>query len=137
MPHPTYTKLLAARDALDRKIEAHKPLPRDAAIKKLRAYAIEYEMTEDDLFPIPGEVDDPCSAGWDGEEPDFSVPDFSEFEYPNTLGYTLLEEMQQQRNEIDSQLRAVRREAIMWAQLFISEYDLAEEDIYPPPRRAK
>jgi hypothetical protein len=137
MPNTTFTKLKARREAINRQIEDHKPLPRSFAIKKLRAYAIEYGMTEEDLFPTPVEVEDPYLYSGDSSWPDFDYIDFSEFEYEDTLDYTFIEDLKQQRASIDAKLRAIRAEATTRAHAFIEEYDLAKDDIYPVPRHAK
>lgn len=138
MPSDTLIKLKARRDALNQRIEEYTPLPRTAAIKKLRAYIVEYTMTEDDLFPVLMDTDDfsvPC--GPDGWEPDANYTDFSELVYEDTFGYTFLEDLKQQRDELDSTLRAIRREAITRALAFIYEYNLEKDDVYPLPRRKK
>jgi len=137
MPNTIFTKLKARREAINQQIKDHRPLPRSFAIKKLRAYAIEYGMTEEDLFPTPVEVEDPYLYSGDGLEPDFDYIDFSEFEYEDTFDYTFIEDLKQQRATIDSKLRAIRDEAITRAHAFIEEYALAKDEIYPAPRHAK
>jgi hypothetical protein len=138
MPSDTFTKLKALRDALNQRIEDHTPLTRKSAIKKLRAYIVEYAMTEDDLFPVPIDLDDsndPYGPGRWKPEPEADHTDFSELVYEDTFGYTVLEDLKQQRNEVDSELYAIRREAITRALAFIYEYDLEKDDVYPLPRR--
>lgn len=134
----TFTKLMARRDALDQRIEDHTPLPRKAAIKKLRAYIVEYAMTEGDLFPVPIDPDDTTALYSPDEwDPDHNYTDFSELVYEDTFGYTFLEDLKQQRDELDSQLREIRREAITRARAFIYEYELEKDEVYPLPHREK
>jgi len=137
MPNTTFVKLKARLEAITRQIEDHKPLPRSFAIKKLRAYATEYSMTEEDLFPTPVEVEDPYLYSEDGVRSNFNDINFSEFEYEDTLDYTFIEDLKQQHGRIDAKLRAIRAEAITRASAFIEEYDLAKDDIYPAPRYDK
>lgn len=118
MPNTTFIELKARLEAITRQIEDHKPLPRSFAIKKLRAYATEYSMTEEDLFPTPVEVEDHYLYSEDGVRPNNYI-NFSEFEYEDTLDYTFIEDLKQQRGRIDTKLRAIRAESITRAYAFI------------------
>lgn len=126
------TKLKAERDALDRRIADHKPLAYSVAVDKIRAYVTEHGMTEADLFPAPFDATaDPVPDA----QPirDFSRTPFSDFRYEDTLGYTFIGDLKEQRYELDRRLRAIQREAVKRARNFIHEYDLAKEDIFHAP----
>lgn len=101
------TKLKAKREALDHQIASHKPLAHSVVINKIRAYAAEHNMTEDDLFPGPYDpTEDPVP------EPmrNFRRP-HSNFHYEDTFGYTFIADLKEQRFQLDEELRAIRREA--------------------------
>lgn len=124
------TKLKAKRKALDHQIASHKPLAHSVAINKVRAYATEHGMTEDDLFP--GRYDpnaDPV------REPirNFRRTPFSDFHYEDTFGYTFIADLKEQRFELDGELRAIQQEAVKRACNFIAEYKLTKEDIFANP----
>jgi hypothetical protein len=138
----TITELKAQLDAINKRIANHEPLAHSAAINKVRAYATEHGMTEDDLFPVQIDpyADQYSDLGCDpGPDPDYT--DFSEFIYDDTFGYTFIKDLKQQRDEIDAEisclLRAIRCEAIERARAFIREYNLTKKDIYPTPCQAK
>ena len=124
------TKLKAKREALDHQIASHKPLAYSVVINKIRAYAAEHDMTEDDLFPGPYDpTEDPVP------EPmrNFRLP-HSDFHYEDTFGYTFIADLKEQRFQLDEELRAIRREAIERAWNFIAEYRLTKEHIFSNPR---
>ena len=123
------TKLKAKREALDHQIASHKPLAYSVAINKIRAYATEHDMTEDDLFP--GRYD-PTADPVPEPMRNFRRP-HSDFHYEDTFGYTFIADLKEQRFQIDEELRTIRREAIERAWNFIAEYRLTKEDIFPNP----
>lgn len=134
----TITELKAKRDALDKRIANHLPLTHSAAVNKVRAFATERGMTEADLFPAPIDPDaDPHAFAEDGEWPDPEYVPFPEFLYPDTFSYTFIEDLKEQRDELDAEIYAIQREAIERARAFIREYSLTKEDIYPTPCPAK
>jgi hypothetical protein len=134
----TITELKAKRDAIDQRIANHQPLTHSAAVNKLRAYATERGMTEDDLFAAPIDPDiGPHAFAEDGEWPDPEYVPFPDFIYPDTFGYTFIEDLKEQRDVLDAEIYAIQREAVQRARTFIREYSLTKEDIYPTPSPAK
>lgn len=132
----TLAKLQVMRDALEERIANHEPLSYDAAVEKVRAFATEREMTEDDLFPVPidrnaAPVD--VMPSWHDE---IEETPFSDFCYKDTFGYTFIADLKEQQEAVDSairiRLRAIQYEAIERVRAFIKEYNLTKEDIYPP-----
>lgn len=130
MREDTLTKLKAKRDALEQRIANHKPLSHSAAVNKVRSYAIERGMSQDDLFPVP--IDPYADPGHE-RTPEFEETPFRDFRYEDTFGYTFIGDLKEQRDEIDAEIYAIQREAIQRARAFIQEYDLTEEDIFPEP----
>lgn len=132
----TITELKAKRDALDKRIANHQPLTHSAAVKKVRIYANEHDMAEDDLFPTPFDM---TASPMPDREPmrNFRRPAFSNFCYEDTFGYIFIADLKEQRYELDKELRSIRREAVERARNFIGEYDLSKEDIFPAPYQAK
>lgn len=124
------TKLKAKRDAVDQRIANHKPLSRSAAVNKVRSYATERGMTQDDLFPVPF---DPYADFDHKPVPEFEETPFRDFRYEDTFGYTFIDDLKEQRDEIDAEIYAIQREAIQRVRAFIHEYDLTKEDIFPKP----
>jgi len=123
------TKLKAERDDLDQRIADHKPLAHSVAVKKVRAYAAEYDMTEDDLFPPPFDLtSDPVPD----REPrrNFRRTPYSNFRYEDTLGYAFIGDLKERRYEIDIKLYEVQREAVERPINFIAEYSIAKEEIF-------
>src|SRR5471032_1314223 len=134
----TITELKAKRDALDQRIANHQPLAHSAAVDKVRAYAADCGMTEDDLFPAPIDPDtDPHAFAEDSEWPDPEYVPFPEFVYPDTFGYTFIEDLKEQRGVLDAEIYAIQREAVERARAFIREYRLTKADIYPTSSKAK
>lgn len=134
----TITELKAKRDALDKRISNYPSLKRSAAVDKLCTYATAHDMTEDDLFPVLIDLDmHPHAFDDDREWRDPEYVPFPEFSYPDTFGYTFIEDLKEQRDELDAQIYAIRREAVQRARAFIREYRLTPKDIYPMPRPAK
>lgn len=123
------TKLKAKREALDHQIASHKPLAHSVVINKIRAYATEHDMTEDDLFP--GRYD-PTADPVPEPKRNFRRP-YPDFRYEDTLGYTFIADLKEQRFQLDEELRAIRREAIERAWNFIAEYRLTKGDIFSAP----
>lgn len=134
MSKSTLSELKEKRNALNEKITNHKPFERSAAISKVRTYATEQDMTEDDLFPAPT---DPYAdfVHAPESEPDFDKILFSEFRYTDTFSYTFIADLEEQRDKLDEEIRAIHREAIQRVRAFISEYKLTKRDIYPTPQR--
>jgi hypothetical protein len=133
MREDTLTKLKAKRDALDQRIANHKPLSHSAAVNKVRSYAIERGMTQDDLFPAP--IDPYANPGHE-PTPEFEETPFQYFRFEDTFGYTFIGDLKEQRDEIHAEICAIQREAIQRARAFIHEYDLTKEDIFPKPDQA-
>lgn len=130
------TKLKAKRDALEQRITNHKPLARSVAVNKVRAFATERGLTEDDLFPAPIDPDadfedEPTPDFEHDSQPDFDERYFPEFSYGDGFGYTFLEELKQWRDELDAEISEIEREAIERARAFIDEYKLTKEDVFP------
>lgn len=128
------TKLKEKRDALDQRIANHKPLAHSAAINKARAYATENGMTEHDLFPTPS---DPDAEFGHEPTPDFQQTPFADFHYEDTFGYTFIDHLKEQRDELDGEIYAIQREAIERVRAFIREYKLTKDDLYPTAGEAK
>lgn len=130
------SELKAQRDAIDKRIAGHKPLLLPVAIKKVRTYATEHGMTEDDLFPPREDPNaDPYASDIDMNDPrdDPDYFPFPKFHYEDTFGYTFIEDLKIQRAKVLSEIRSIRREAIGRARAFIHEYKLTKEDICPNP----
>ena len=123
----TITELKAKRDALGKRIANHQPLAHSAAVNKVRAFATERSITEDDLFPalIDQDTDIPP-----GPMPDFEYMPLPDFRYEDTFGYTFIADLKDQRAKLDAELYAIQREAIERVRAFIREYNLTKEDIY-------
>jgi len=130
-------KLKAERDALNERIANFKPLARDIALKKLQDYVAEHNMTEEELFPECYEKEneeETCCAT--GPDPFEDWDDLSEeFEYGDTFGYTFLEHLEGQRDELNWKIQSIRREAVQRARLFIREYKFTKKDVVPPKKR--
>ena len=123
----TITELKAKRDALGKRIANHQPLAHSAAVNKVRAFATERSMTEDDLFPA---LIDPDADIPPDPMPNFEHTPFSDFRYEDTFGYTFMVDLKEQRDKLDAELHAIQCEAIERARAFIREYNLTKEDIY-------
>ena len=111
MPDDNLTKLKTRRGALNQLAENHTPLACSAAIETLCAYVFEYGMTEDDLFAALGdpEIDyevvlEPTPVFWDE-----CVPDF---EYEDTFNHNFIEDLTAQRDALNWEIEAIRRETI-------------------------
>lgn len=132
----TITELKAKRNAIEKRIASHAPLPHGAAVEKVRAFAAKREMTEDDLFPAPVDPDaDPYTAPDDDMEHYFEKTPFSDFRFKDTFGYTFIADLKQQRDQLDNAISRetaeIQREAIERVRAFIAEYHLTKADIYP------
>lgn len=122
------TKLKAERDALDQRIANFKPLAHGAAVDKVRAFATERGLTEDDLFPAPIDPD----ADFEHDPmPGFDESYFPEFSYEDAFGYIFLEELKKWRDELNAEIYEIERESIERARAFIAEYKLTKESIFP------
>jgi len=140
MREDSISKLKAKRDALAQRIANHQPLANSVALTKVCTYATEHGMTELDLFPIDPYDEpayDPYSGPKDDPGPDYDYTPFPEFLYPDTFGYIFIEDLKQQRNELDNELRAIQRETVARARAFIREYNLKKEDIFSILRKEK
>lgn len=140
MREHSLSELKAKRDALAQQIANHQPLAHSVALAKLSTYATENGMTELDLFPIDPYDDpdyDPYSGPQDDPSADYDYTPFPEFVYPDTFDYTFIEDLEQQRDKLDGELRAIQREAVARARAFIREYNLKKEDIFSIPRKVK
>lgn len=122
------TKLKAERDALDQRIANYKPLARSAAVDKVRAFATERGLTQDNFFPAP--IDSEADFEHD-PTPGFDERYFPEFSYEDAFGYIFLEELKKWRDELDAEIYEIKRESIERAHAFIAEYALTKEDIFP------
>jgi len=56
---------------------------------------------------------------------------FPAFHYEDTFGYTFIEDLKIQRDELHREIGSIRREAIGRARAFIHEYKLTNEDVCP------
>jgi len=124
------TELMAERDALNERIANFKPLTHSLAVKKLHTYVAKYTMTAEELFPTHYQADTDYETAPE-MPPDFWEEGIPEFEYEDTFGYTLIAVLKAQRNELNAEIHAIRREALERARAFIREYDFYEEDVFP------
>jgi hypothetical protein len=130
--------LKAELAAATKRITDHKPLQKKVAIEKVRTFAAECGLTEDDLFAIRNEWEDDLPPQ---TEPYWEPTPFADFCHPDTFGYTFIAELEEQRDAIRSKIASLERErrneAIERVRAFIKEYKLTKEDIYGSPTKAK